>query len=411
MEQQQEEAKLNLSPSKIRVYVIVGVLFVAIFGLGFASGEGRVKIKSGKVEISQGNVPNNTADYSLLWDALNKLNSKFVDRPLDQQKLMYGAVSGMVAAAGDPYTVFFDPTQAKQFADELKGTFEGIGAEIGIKNEQIVIVAPISGTPAEKAGLLAGDIITAIDGTNTIGMTTDQAVSKIRGKAGTQVKLTITHKGSSGSQDITITRDNIVIKSVEFSDKTVSGKKIAVVKVSRFGDDTEGLFNQAIDKILSQNYQGVIIDLRNDPGGYLPTAIALGSDWIDNGKVVVKEKGFGQADTDYKAEGTPRLKGIKTVVLVNGGSASASEILAGALQDYKIATLVGEKTFGKGSVQELNEMKDNSELKVTIAKWFTPNDRGIDKIGLDPDVKVDLTADNIKNQQDPQMDKALELMK
>ncbi len=402
----------NKIPNKsLKSKVIIALVIIAAFGIGYASGQGRIRVSSGKIQITEGNVPHDTADYSSLWDALNTINTKYVDRPLDQQKLMYGAIRGMVAAIGDPYTVFFDPAEAKSFTEQLKGSFSGIGAEIGIKDDQLVIIAPLDDTPAKRAGILAGDFILAIDGNSTEGMTTDAAVAKIRGKAGTQVKLRILHKDGKEAQDLTITRATIQIKSVTLETKDNNGKKIAVIKVNQFGDDTKGLLDHDIDVVAAGNFDGLILDLRNNPGGYLDTAVSTISNWIDSGKIAVKEIGDEQETKDYPTSGVPRLKGMKTVLLVNGGSASASEIVAGALQDYQAATLVGEKTFGKGSVQELENLKNNAELKVTVAKWYTPKGRGIHKLGLEPDIKVELTPDDITNNRDPQMDKALELLK
>ncbi|MGE5392569.1 MAG: S41 family peptidase [Candidatus Saccharibacteria bacterium] len=392
-----------------RLWTFVAILLIASFGLGFAFGQNRLKIAEGKLEINKG--PARSADYNILWDTLDLLNSKYVDRPLDQQKLLYGAVSGMVAAAGDPYTVFFTPDEAKQFTEELQGTFDGIGAEVGSKDGQIVVIAPLEDTPASRAGIQAGDAILAINGESTNGLSVDQAVTKIRGKAGTDVTLQILHKNQKEPLDIKITRAKIEVKSAKFETQTINDKKIGVIKVSRFGDDTKGLFDHDVDVILSGNYQGVIIDLRNNPGGYLETAVDLASAWVDNGQTVVKEVNYANQVKDYNATGLARLKGIKTVVLVNGGSASASEILAGCLQDYGAATLVGEKTFGKGSVQELNELKDGSDVKITVAKWQTPKGRSINKNGLEPDLKVDRTQADADANRDPQMDKALELMK
>ena len=413
MDQPNETNIINIPKSKTfsAWYTLTAVALVIAFVLGFAFGSQKLKLNS-QLKISKGNPPpSQNADYSLLWDALDLLNSKYVDRPLDQQKLLDGAVSGMVAAAGDPYTVYFNPEQAKQFADQLKGTFDGIGAEVGIKNEQIVVVAPLDDSPAQKAGLLPGDEILEINGESTVNMTVDQAVDKIRGKSGTEVTLTILHPGKRSSQEIKITRAKIVVKSVKLEEKEVNGNKVAIIKLSQFGDDTKGLFDQAVGKILASGDKAIILDLRNDPGGYLDTAVSIASNWVDDGQVVVKEKDYKGDVKDYNASGVNRLKGIKTIVLVNGGSASASEILSGALQDYGLATLVGEKTFGKGSVQELTELKNNGELKVTIAKWLTPKDRAINKIGLDPDVKVELSAADAQADKDPQMDKALELVK
>ncbi|HEX5430165.1 MAG TPA: S41 family peptidase [Patescibacteria group bacterium] len=396
--------KIPASARKIAAgLIILGLIFYA----GFAFGAQKLKI-NGQLHISKGTPPpSGTADYSLLWDALDQLNSKYVDRPLDQQKLLYGAISGLVSAAGDPYTVYFDPQQAKDFADQLSGTFEGIGAEVGEKNNQLVIIAPLDDTPAQKAGLQAGDAILAINGESTSGMTVDEAVSKIRGTANTQVTLSILHVGQKSAQDIKITRAQINVKSVNVTEKDVNNHKLAIITVSQFGDDTKGLFDAAVEKVLADGDNGIILDLRNNPGGYLDTAVSIASNWVDSGQTVVQEKDYAGNIKQYPASGVNQLKGIQTVVLVNGGSASASEILSGALQDYKLATLIGEKTFGKGSVQELSTLKDNSELKITVAKWLTPQSRAIDKIGLDPDIKVDLTADDVNAGRDPQMDAAL----
>lgn len=406
------ETNTNQSNSRDfkKYWVITIILIILFFGLGVGVGKSGISVQNGKIEINRGSV-SLSADYSLLWDALDKINSKYVDRPLDQQKLLYGAVSGLVGAAGDEYTVFFNPEDAKKFAEELQGSFDGIGAEIGMKEEQIVIIAPLDDTPAKRAGILAGDLILEINDESTQGISVDQAVSKIRGKSGTEVKLTILHKDEHEPVEIKIIRARIEVKSVKMETKEINGNKIAIIKLNRFGEDTKGLFDHAVDTILAGNYKGVILDMRNNPGGYLETSVALASNWINSGDVVLREVMFGEKEKEYKASGINRLAEIKTVVLVNGGSASASEILAGALQDYKIATIVGEKTFGKGSVQELEDLKFDSKIKITVAKWFTPYNRGINKIGLEPDVKVELTSDDAKAEKDPQMDRALELIK
>jgi carboxyl-terminal processing protease len=390
------------------VVVVLGAMVV--FVAGYVMGQGKISFVEGRLQVNRA-YDKQRADYSLFWDAYDLLNSKFVERPLDQQKLLHGAIAGMTAAAGDPYTTFFDPEQAKEFANELQGTFDGIGAEIGIKNDQLVVIAPLDDTPAQRAGLLPGDIILAINDESSSGMTVDQAVSKIRGEANTEVKLTIVHEGGNTPQEVKITRAHIEVKSLKFEIKEVDGKKIAIIKLSRFGEDTQGLLNHAVDVVLQSGVKGVVLDLRSNPGGYLETAVTTAANWVDTDQVVLKERSYNGETTEYLSESWPRLKGIKTIVLVNGGSASASEIVAGALQDHGWATLVGEKTFGKGSVQELTEMKDDSTLKITTAKWFTPNDRSIDKNGLEPDVKVDLTREDVQAGRDPQMDKALELLK
>lgn len=405
-----EEMPETKIEKKMPKWIPTLVLLAVFFAAGYGFGNKKLEITRGQISINRG-TPSTSADYSLLWEALDLLNKKYVDQPLDQQKLLYGAVSGLVNAAGDPYTVFFNPEDAKKFAEELKGSFDGIGAEIGMKNEQLVIIAPLEDTPAAKAGLLPGDFVLAINDEPTTGMSVDQAVSKIRGLAGTEVVLTILHPGKRQPQEIRITRARIEVKSLKFETKELDGKKIGVIKLNRFGEDTKGLFDHAADVILSGNYSGIILDLRSNPGGFLETSVQIGSNWIEQGKTVVKEIDFGGAEKDYPASGLSRLKDMKTIVLVNGGSASASEIVAGALQDYKRATLVGEKTFGKGSVQELTPLKGDSNLKITIAKWQTPNGRDINKNGLEPDVKVERTPEDFEADRDPQMDKALELLK
>ncbi len=401
------ETKPKNSMSKWPVLILLLAIF---FGLGYVIGQKKVVITDGQLQINRGN-PATTADYSLLWDVLDTLNSKFVDRPLDQQKLLYGAAAGLVDAAGDPYTVFFDPEQSKQFQDELDGKFEGIGAEISIKQEQLVVLAPLEGTPAARAGILPGDKILAIDGETTAGLSIDEAASKIRGHAGTSVTLTILHKEQREPSEIELIRERIEVRSLKFETLEVDGQRLGLITLSRFGEDTKGLLDHAVDVILAGNYQGVILDLRNNPGGFLDTAISTASNWVPDGKAVVKEVNYAGEVDDFEASGVARLSGIKTVVLINEGSASASEIVAGALQDYDLATLVGEKTFGKGSVQEIIELKGDSSLKVSTAKWQTPNGRNINEEGLEPDIMVERTSEDFENDRDPQMEKALELFK
>ncbi len=396
----------------LRSWIAGGIAAVLIFSLGFFAAGGSITVADGKLQTNRASDRQKSADYNLFWDTYELLKSRYVDKDhLDEQALLYGAISGMVSAAGDPYTVFFDPEEAKQFAEELQGSFEGIGAEIGIKNEQMVIIAPLDDTPAQRAGLLPGDAILAVNGETTSGMTVDQAVSKIRGKGGTEVKLLILHEGRTEPQEVSIIRARIEIKSVSYETKEVEGKRIGVIKLRRFGEDTKGLLDQAIDSALQSGVKGVVLDLRSNPGGYLDTAVTTASNWVDSGQVVLRERSYDGQVKEYTSETWPRLKGLKTIVLVNGGSASASEIVAGALQDHGLATLVGEKTFGKGSVQELKDLRDDSTIKITTAKWFTPQDRSIDKNGLEPDIVVEMTREDVEADRDPQMDKALELLK
>jgi carboxyl-terminal processing protease len=399
------------------------VLLVIIFQVGFVAGKINAKqdqilsseqSKSKVIEKILGinkETPESEArdvDFQLFWDVWDTLKQKYVKKDsLKEQDLFYGAIKGMVAAAGDPYTVFLDPKESKVFADDLAGTFEGIGAEIGIKKERLLIIAPLPDSPAQKAGLRAGDRILAINGTTTLGMSVDEAVNKIRGPKDTLVTLTVNHSGDDKVTEIKITRGVIIIKSV----KTAMGKNgIYTITVTSFNDDTEPLFNQAVDDIVAKKPKGIILDLRNNPGGYLNAAVSLAGNWLDKGKVVVSEK-FGDGKSDeYPAAGLSRLKGIPTVILVNQGSASASEIVSGALQDYGVAKLVGKQTFGKGSVQVLDKLKDGSSLKVTIAQWMTPKGNNISEKGITPDVVIDLKSEDYENNKDPQMDKAVELL-
>lgn len=391
-----------------RKRVIAGLLFLLVFGGGYQLGhKGYVwNGKDWKI-VNQSEVPKNV-DYNLLWDAMKVVDSKFIGAKPTPEEYLYGAAKGAVAATNDPYTAFFSPKELEIFNTDLKGNFDGIGAEIGKQGGNIVIIAPLDGTPAKRAGLMPKDIILKVDGVSTADWTTDEAVNHIRGKRGTKVVLTIAREGRLQPFDVEIIRDQIVIKSVKWEYKNVGGKQIAVITISRFGDDTLPLFEKAVNEIISRSVNGVIVDLRNNPGGYLQTAVDVASAWVKSGDVVVKETKSQGGDQIYTASGLNRLGGIKTIVLINGGSASAAEILAGALRDNNKATLLGEKSFGKGSVQELVNLKEGGAVKVTVAKWITPGGKNLDKDGLNPDLPVKLSEDDLKNGKDPQMDKALE---
>lgn len=346
-------------------------------------------------------------DFNLFWQVWDKLEEKYVDKDkLNDKEMFYGAIKGMVAAVGDPYTVFMNPVIAQEFSDDLAGTFEGIGAEIGIRNDILTIIAPLQDMPAEKAGLMAGDKVYAIDGVSTAGITADEAVQKIRGPHGTEVTLTISRDGIEKAKDVKIKRDVIIVKSV----KTQARKdNIFVLTITNFNDDTIDLFSKAVNDIINKNPKGIILDLRNNPGGYLDTAVEIASEWVEEG-VIVSEKFSDDRKDDYLARGRARLKDFSTIVLVNQGSASASEIVAGALQDAKKARIVGKQTFGKGSVQTLDELPDGSSVKITVAKWLTPNGNCINETGIKPDVEIDLTEEDYNAGKDPQMDKAAEIL-
>lgn len=346
-------------------------------------------------------------DFNLFWDVWDQLKDKYVDKDsLNDKTMFYGAVKGLVESVGDPYTVFMEPKIAKEFSDDLAGMFEGIGAEIGKKDNIITIVAPLADMPAEKAGLKAGDKIYAVNGESTAGLEIDEAVNKIRGPKGAEVTLTIFRDGFDKAQDFKIIRQTILVKSVRTK---MGDDKIFTITITNFNDDTRELFKKAAAEAVEKNPQGIILDLRNNPGGYLETAIDVASEWVDEG-VIVTEQFSLEKRNEYLHRGRARLKDFPTVVLVNQGSASASEIVSGALKDNNKATIVGMKTFGKGSVQTLEDMKDSSSVKITVAKWLTPKGYNINHEGIAPDVEVDLTAEDFNKNIDPQMDKAAEIL-
>lgn len=326
-------------------------------------------------------------DFSLFWQAWNKAKSMYIG-DTNNQKMLDGAISGMISSLGDQYSVYLNASDNKKFSSDLSGNFEGIGAELTMKNNLITVVTPLSGSPAEKAELKANDIITEIDGITTDGMTVDAAVDKIRGDKGTTVKLKIYRSGQDDQIEISIIRDTITIESVTYNLEEVNGKKIANIKINQFGDDTLSLFEKAAAKTISDGASGVILDLRNNPGGYLDTSVDIASFFLDQDKVVVSEKDKSGKIQEYKTDHAPVLKDLPLVVLVNEGSASAAEIVTGALKDYKRADIIGTKTFGKGSVQALETLTGGAALKITIAKWLTPLGTEIDKKGIMPDIEV-----------------------
>ena len=386
-------------PSLLRV---VGAVLCAglLFGAGLAIGRGDLKVNGLSLQ-NNANLATSQLDYSSVNQVYDLLKNNF-DGNLNQTKLIDGAKQGLVAATGDPYTEYFNPTDAKAFNNELAGTISGIGAQLGTDtSNDIVIISPIAGYPADKAGLKPKDIIAAVNSKSTSGASVDSVVSQIRGQAGTKVTLTIV-RGQGDPFDITITRQNITIPSVTWSE---SGD-IGYMKISQFTSDTSDLAAKAAQEFKAKGVKGVVLDLRGDPGGYLTGAVDVSSLWLDQGKTVVSEhRGTTVVDTET-ASGKNPLKGLPTAVLIDEGSASASEITAGALRDNGAATLVGQKSFGKGSVQQVENLSDGSEIKITIARWYTPAGKNIDKQGITPDVPVTISDDQIKAGQDPQLDQA-----
>jgi carboxyl-terminal processing protease len=344
-------------------------------------------------------------DFAQYWEVWNMIKHRSIEKDVSDLDLFYGSLAGMVGALGDPYSVYFDPEVAAEFAKELEGEFEGIGAEIGIKKNQLIVIAPLPETPAEKAGLKPGDAILAIDDEETGGMLLEEAVRRIRGEGGTVVKLLIYREGMEEPTEVPITRDTINVDSVKLEIAETDGQRIAIVTITHFNDDTEGLFREAVRQVLLEDIDGVVLDLRNNPGGYLDTAVTVAGEWAQKSVIVVESFSDGE-NRNYTSDGSARLAQMPTVALVNGGSASASEIVAGALQDYGKAYVIGEQTFGKGSVQDYVEFEDGSALKLTIAKWLTPNGRSIDQEGIRPDEIVELTNEDYNEDRDPQLDRA-----
>lgn len=405
-----------------RILLVLGVLVLMFLSFGgglFLAARNEMileRIKSdavyagavsGLYEAYQERISSEDVDFDVFWQVWDTIHEFYVDKEdLSDKKLFYGAIRGMVEAVGDPYTVFMDPKISREFSDDLAGTFEGIGAEIGIKHDVLTIIAPLPGMPAEKAGLKAGDVITAIDGQSTANMSVDKAVSLIRGEKGTDVVLSVYREGAEDIEDYTVTRGKIVFHSVKTE---LTDENVFVISVWSFNDDTKSLFDKAVKEAIVAEPEGIILDLRNNPGGYLDTAIEMASEWVDE-DVIVSEKYANGYENPHLARGRARLNEFKTVVLVNQGSASASEIVAGALQDYDEAIVVGKKTFGKGSVQSLNEFKDGSSVKVTVAKWLTPSGRSINDEGIEPDHSVGLSFEDYNEDRDPQMDAAVDVI-
>lgn len=361
-------------------------------------------------------------DFSMFWNVLDKIETSYYDKKaIDPQKLVNGAISGMVQSLGDPYTVYLPPVQNTDFKNGMAGKFEGIGAELGMKEKQIVVVAPLSGSPAEKAGVKSGDSILKVENQAIAGWTLSQAVEKIRGPKGTVVNLTILHKDSAKPENIKITRDTITVKSItdwvkkikdvsSINMKNNGDAEVAYIRLSQFGDNTNQEWLAFSNKLSLQirenkNIKGLILDLRNNPGGYLTDATFIASEFIDSGVVVMEEKGNGDKNS-FSVNRKGLLLNIPLVVLINKGSASASEIVAGALRDHKRAKLIGETSFGKGTIQQAEDLGAGAGLHVTIAKWLTPNEVWVHGKGLTPDISVE--PDQKDQSHDAQLEKAVE---
>jgi len=352
-------------------------------------------------------------EFSLLEEIIEKLEKKY-PKPLDYQKMIYGAASGLVESLGDPYTVFFPPEESKAFEEEISGKFEGVGMEIGIKDDILTVITPLEGTPAQRAGLRAGDKILKINNTSTIGMSLSEAVKLIRGPKGTKVSLTISREGWESPKEFIIVRDIIQLPVLKWEFKKIpnSEELVAYIKIFQFSENLTPEFGKVALKILKSPAKKIILDLRNNPGGLLTEAQNIAGWFLKKGDIVTIEDFEGKkSPKKYKAEGNSLFLNYPTVILINKGSASGAEILAAALRENRGVKLIGENSFGKGTVQEPIALPKGASLKVTVAKWLTPKGENIDGVGLKPDYFVEMTDEDFKAGRDPQLEKALEILR
>lgn len=411
--------KLTLSQIRRGVFYLILVVFVS--GFSYRYGQSSVKRNTTpttnlSTSYSNGQKLNAPLDLTLFWYVYDKVTGTYLNRSLvDNTKLINGAISGMVGALDDPYTVYLPPNDNNDAKSDLRGDFEGVGIQIGFNaDKKVSVIAPLSETPAEKAGIKAGDVIIKIIDENakidklTEGLSLPEAVDLIRGPKGTTVKLLLA-RGVEETFEVALRRDIIVVKSVELAFKQNSrGKTVAVIELSRFGDKTEEEWNKAVVRIKQErNLAGVILDMRNNPGGYLEGSVFIGSEFINGGVIVKQDDGSGKVQ-DYEVNRKGNLIKEPLVVLINGGSASAAEIVAGALQEKGRAKVVGEKSFGKGTIQQAEDLDGGAGLHITIARWLLPSGKSIDKEGVKPDYEV--KNDEKDQTKDAQLEKALELL-
>ncbi|OGE20550.1 hypothetical protein A3A14_03945 [Candidatus Daviesbacteria bacterium RIFCSPLOWO2_01_FULL_43_38] len=395
------------------------IIIVLVFVLGWQLGhkDYAVRIENYKPNVKITNQTpqgkNVDIDFKLFWDTWDLVSSKYIDKKaIDPQKLYYGAIAGMVAAVGDPYTVFLPPQAQKSTKEQLGGAFEGVGIQLGYnKDKRLVVIAPLKDTPAYKAGVLAGDIILEIDKKDATILSLPEAVSLIRGPKGSTVTLSLLQDGETKPKEVSIVRDTIIVKTVEFEAKsTKSGRKIGYIRLSGFGEKTKGEWDEAVSQALASAPEGVIVDIRNNPGGFLDAAVYVSSEFLSGGNIVLQEDARGDRQEQGVVRPGKMLK-LPLVVLINKGSASASEIFAGAMQDRERGTLVGEQSFGKGTIQSTEDLAEDTGIHITTAKWLTPDGHWVHNVGLTPDIKVDPVVGEVEDpKKDPQMEKALEIL-
>ncbi len=379
----------------------IAIILPIVFYFGFLSGKSTVICPV---------CPPEEIDFSLFWESWKTIEEKYADKEkLDIQKMIYGAISGMTQSLNDPYTVFLEPEEAKKFLEDVKGFFEGVGMEVAIKENQLQVVAPLEGTPAQKAGLRPGDKIIEVDGKSTANITADTAVDWIRGPKGTEITLTVYRDEWETAKDIKIVRQVIDIPSLKLE---LRGDGVAYLRLYHFSEKANYDFSEAAIEILGSSAKKIILDLRSNPGGYFEIVQDIAGWFLKKDQIVaIKDFGEGKERENVFAKGNAKLANYPIVVLINKGTASGSEILAGALRDNIEAKIIGESSFGKGSVQELVELNGGSMIKITIARWLTPNGELIIDKGLEPDIKIEMTEEDYNEGKDPQLDKAIEIIK
>lgn len=400
---------------RIVVVLVIGILLISgAFVGGFLASNVLLAPKAAApvaaaATSTDGTPPEFQQDMPVFWEAWKIINDNFYALPIDQDKMTYGAVGGMVDALGDEHTAFVDAKRAAYLQQQLQGSFEGIGATVEMVQGRLTIIAPIKGTPADLAGLQAGDVILQVDETVIQNMDVMQAISLIRGPKGTDVHLKV-QRGATPAFELTITRNTINVPEV--TSKMLEDDTIAYIELSEFGDKAPAELRKALTEALAKNPKALIFDLRGNPGGYLHIAIEVASEFIDEGKVVLIEKFKTGEQKNYETQGGGLATKIPMVLLVNEGSASASEILAASLRDYKRAIIVGQKSFGKGSVQTTHTLSDDSQLRVTIANFYSPNDITINHVGVTPDIEIPDPTDYERSRGiDPQLQKAVDMIK
>jgi len=405
--------KLKLNLRSARLIIIVSLLVIVSGWSGFWLGTHQFQIdfsQKTSVKIDREIPPDKQdVDFALFWDVWDRLEKDYLEKEdINPAQMVFGAIQGMVASLGDPYTVFLKPPENKEVKDDLNGSFEGVGIQLGYKDDQLAVIAPLKGTPADKAGVKAGDLILKINEESVSGLSADEAAQKIRGPKGSTVKLTLIHSGEKESYEVGIIRETIIVSSVEVDFLSSNGQTVAHLKLLKFGDRTAEEWGKAVNQIIDHQPQvaGVVLDLRNNPGGYLTGSVFIASEFLSSGIIVQQEQASGFKET-YSVDRQGKLLTQPLVVLINEGSASASEIVAGSLRDHQRAEIVGAKSFGKGTIQEAEDLAGGAGLHITTARWLLPSGESINEVGLKPDVEV---KDDSQTEIDEQLEKAIEVL-